>query len=112
MTSISERSARKFVDKMIEGNKLLVFAIPYCPYTKRAMEIFKKHKIERLVEEVFIHDRKDMVEVQAYFVELTGAKSVPRIFLDGEFLGGCEELEDMDGEGRLEDLLREKKLIK
>ncbi|XP_077993102.1 glutaredoxin-1-like [Glandiceps talaboti] len=104
--------ARKFVDAAISENHLVVFSMPYCPYTRKAIGILQTFKLKDPVTEVSIHDRKDMVEVQEYFKELTGGNTVPRIFLRGEFIGGCSDIENMAEDSKLEDLLREKKMIK
>ena len=39
-----------------------------------------------------IESEPDMVEIQSYMGEITGARTVPRIFIGGQFIGGANEL--------------------
>jgi glutaredoxin 3 len=34
-----------------------------------------------------------------------GRRSVPQIFINGQHLGGCDDLHDLEAEGRLDGLL-------
>jgi glutaredoxin 3 len=42
---------------------------------------------------------------------MLGGRTVPRIFVDGKFIGGADDVTAMDARGDLEALLREKSLI-
>ena len=39
-----------------------------------------------------IEREPDMFEIQSYMNEITGDRTVPRIFVGGQFLGGANEL--------------------
>ena len=41
----------------------------------------------------------------------TGARSVPRVFVDGEFIGGGNETAEMAGSGELRKLLESKGIV-
>ena len=45
--------------------------------------------------------------LQNYMRELTGAKSVPRVFIDGKCIGGGDETAAAHKSGKLEKWLRE-----
>ena len=40
-----------------------------------------------------------------------GGRTVPRIFVDGKFIGGADDVTAMDARGDLEALLRENSLV-
>lgn len=54
---------------------------------------------------VEIEDNPDCQEIQDVLGEMTGARSVPRIFVDGNFIGGGSDAEKMFKNGELQKLL-------
>ena len=57
---------------------------------------------------VELDEREDGPEIQEYMGLLTGGRTVPRVFIDKEFIGGADELTALDQSGKLAALLREK----
>ena len=55
-----------------------------------------------------LDQRPDCSEIQDYLLEVTGGRSVPRVFIDGEFIGGGDETEQLARSGKLEVMLKEK----
>lgn len=51
-------------------------------------------------------------QIQDEFQSISGARTVPRITIDGDTIGGCDELMQMYQSGKLLPLLKEKNLIK
>ena len=52
-----------------------------------------------------IENEPDMNEIQSYMGEITGGRTVPRIFVGGQFVGGAEELVSLHYSQRLEQIL-------
>ena len=52
-----------------------------------------------------LEKRPDCSEIQAYLKELTGASSVPRVFVGGRCIGGGDDTQALDKRGQLKDLL-------
>lgn len=52
-----------------------------------------------------IEDRADCNEIQAVLGEMTGAKSVPRVFINGEFVGGGTDIKKLYDQGKLAGML-------
>ena len=69
----------------------------WCPFCVRALQILERRGIE-YVEHAMDGKRDELLEVKRRF----GHPTVPIILLDGEFIGGCDELEELDHAGRLE----------
>ena len=44
-------------------------------------------------------------QIRALLAQLTGSKTIPQVFVGGEYLGGCTETMDAFAEGRLQQLL-------
>ena len=43
--------------------------------------------------------------IQDELEEITGARTVPRVFINGKFVGGGDDIVDLDRRGKLRDLL-------
>jgi glutaredoxin 3 len=41
-------------------------------------------------------------------MELTGRKTVPQIFINGQYVGGCDDLHALENEGKLDQLINNK----
>ena len=65
---------------------------------------FKKINFEFLAIE--IEDRPDCQEIQDVLNEMTGARSVPRVFIDGKFIGGGTDVKKLYENGQLAKMLQ------
>ncbi len=71
----------------------------WCPYCIRAKELLISKNIE--FEEIIIdHDQNAMEKLTA----VSGSDSVPQIFVDGAFLGGCDELYQLEKDGKFDEI--------
>lgn len=57
-----------------------------------------------------LDQRADGAAIQDYMLELTGGRTVPRVFIDSKFIGGSDDVASMDAAGTLGAMLREKGL--
>ena len=58
-----------------------------------------------------LDERSDGDAIQDYLLKLTGGRSVPRVFLDGLFIGGGDDTEALARNGKLEVMVKEKGII-
>ncbi|EFN57573.1 hypothetical protein CHLNCDRAFT_143229 [Chlorella variabilis] len=99
-------AAKSLVDSTINGNKVVVFSKTYCPYctkAKRALQQFLDASKMTVIE---LDARSDGSAVQDYLAQLTGGRSVPRVFIEGQFIGGGDDTEALARSGKLEVMLR------
>lgn len=87
MAPVVTPEAKAFVEGVINGNKVAMFSKPSCPYCVKA-----KKALGTLLkpEEVFVVEldqRPDIVDIQNALFEITGARTVPRVFVNGEWPG-------------------------
>lgn len=54
---------------------------------------------------VELENREDCQEVQDVLGEMTGARSVPRVFIDGKFIGGGTDVQQLQESGELAKML-------
>ena len=77
-------------------SRVVVYSTLICPYCIRAKALLKERAIP--YEEIDVsrdHDKR------AWLVQVTGRRTVPQIFLDGDPIGGFEELRSLDRSGDL-----------
>lgn len=99
--------ANKFVDEAITSKPVVIFSKSYCPYCKKAKSLLLDTvKVPQdNINIIEIEDRPDMTEIQARLKDITGALSVPRVFIKGKSIGGCDDLFKIHGSGELANLL-------
>lgn len=101
-------SVKTFVDSLIVEKKVVVFSKSYCPYCTKAKKVLDKYPIisgQYIVIE--IENRDDCSHIQNYLKQLTGASSVPRVFINGQFVGGGDDTQRLDSNGELSKRLEE-----
>ena len=53
-----------------------------------------------------IENHQDMNDIQNYMAEKTGGRSVPRVFIDGKFVGGGDDMVRLAQNGKLAELVK------
>jgi len=77
-----------------------VYTTRVCPYCIRAKALLAKRGIPFEEVDVTRDDAK-----RDWLVAASGRRTVPQIFIDGQPIGGSDELHDLDASGELEKLL-------
>jgi glutaredoxin 3 len=81
--------------------KITIYTTPICPYCYRAKQLLKKKGAEFDEIDVFMDsDARARMEEKS-----DGARTVPQIFIGETHVGGCDDLYELDGEGKLDPLL-------
>ncbi|BGP40562.1 Glutaredoxin [Rhodotorula kratochvilovae] len=94
------------VESKITGagvKRTVVFSKSYCPYCRRAKQLLKDLGEDYDVYELDQMDEGD--DWQGYLGQKTGQRTVPSIWIAGEFIGGCSDLEAKHRSGELKKLL-------
>jgi len=101
-------TGKKLVEGLISSKAVLVISKSYCPFCKKAKSALQEYKLNPEVYEwMDIENRDDCNEIQGYMKQLTGASSVPRVFIGGKCIGGGDETVAAHRSGKLEGMLRE-----
>ncbi|HCX34620.1 MAG TPA: glutaredoxin 3 [Rhodocyclaceae bacterium] len=81
--------------------KITMYCTAVCPYCVRAERLLRRKGVAE-IEKI----RVDLEpQRRAEMMERTGRRSVPQIYIGSRHIGGCEELEAIEHEGRLTSLL-------
>ncbi|XP_022221400.2 glutaredoxin-C4 [Drosophila obscura] len=91
----------KFVENTIASNKVVIFSKTYCPYCQMAKEPFQKINVQN-VKIIELDGNPDGDEIQSVLGTITGARTVPRVFIDGKFVGGGTDIKRMYDTGALQ----------
>ncbi|MGN7661507.1 MAG: glutaredoxin 3 [Anaplasma sp.] len=76
--------------------EVLIYTKASCPYCTKAKALFNKKNVP-FVEIDITDDPEGMREM----VERSGNRTVPQIFIDGENIGGCDDLYTLYESGEL-----------
>ena len=80
--------------------KITVYTTTYCPYCVRAKDLLKRRGIS--FEEIQISDDDDAAWDELY--QRSKMQTVPQIYVDGQILGGYNELAARDQQDQLASL--------
>lgn len=93
----------EMVKKLIESDEIVIFSKTYCPYCKMAKEVFDKLGTHYTTIE--LDKRSDGQEIQDILGSITAAKTVPRVFVKGQCVGGGSDVKDLYESGKLQNLV-------
>jgi glutaredoxin 3 len=78
-----------------------IYTTPYCPYCLDAKALLMKKNVA--FTEFDVSSDRDL---KAKMVErANGGTTVPQIFIGATHVGGCDDLYELEGQGRLDPLL-------
>ena len=73
-----------------------MFIKPTYPYCRRTQEFLSQLPFKQApLEFAGITANGNINEIQDYLEQLTGARTVPRVFIGNEYIGGCIDLVNM-----------------
>jgi glutaredoxin 3 len=81
--------------------RVLMYCTAVCPYCVRAEALLKRKGVTE-----FDKVRIDLEpEKSEEMIARTGRRTVPQIFIGETHVGGCDDLHDLDRQGKLDSLL-------
>lgn len=82
--------------------KVVMYAKTTCPYCHRAEHLLRSRGVEDIEKILIDHDpgrRPEMIE------KAGGRTTVPQIFINGQHVGGSDDLHELDRAGKLVPML-------
>lgn len=102
-----EKSIEKYVEELIEANKVLIFSKTTCPWCAKVKELFKS------INEPFLAIELDVVEngdaIKKYVIGKTNQTTVPNVFVAGTHVGGFDNTSKAQKQGTLTRMLNSDK---
>lgn len=82
-------------------SQVVMYCTAVCPYCVRAEQLLR-HKGVQEIDKI----RVDLQpELRVAMVEKTGRRTVPQIYINGEHVGGYDDLAALEHAGKLDQLL-------
>ncbi len=81
--------------------KVEIYTTPICPYCARAKRLLTEKKVAFTEIDV----SRDPAKRDEMMARADGRYTVPQIFIDGTGIGGCDDLHELDQDGKLDPLL-------
>lgn len=80
--------------------KITLYTKDYCPYCKSAVALLE----EKGVEFTELDVTNDQAELDKA-IAISNCKTVPQLFVNGKFIGGFDDMKDLDDKKELNDIL-------
>jgi glutaredoxin 3 len=96
-------SAADRVRQIVAKNAVVMFSTRTCPYCVRAKKL-----LTTLTKDMAVYDIDSIADGDALHsavIEMTGHETVPAIWVKGQFVGGCTDVEGLHKQGRLTTML-------
>ncbi len=81
--------------------QITIYTKSTCPYCHRAKALLTKKNAA--FEEISVDGQPDAQNAMA--VRANGRRTVPQIFIGDTHVGGCDDLHDLDDDGKLDAML-------
>jgi glutaredoxin 3 len=81
--------------------QVLMYTTGYCPFCEQARGLLQAKNVS--FTDLRIDDKPELREEM---MRKSGRRTVPQIFIDGQHIGGCDDLYALDSQGKLDQLLR------
>ncbi len=96
---------RRRIDELVKSNRVVLFmkgnkVFPSCGFSAQVVAILKHHGAEFETFNVLADP-----ELRAGIKEYSDWPTIPQLYVDGEFVGGCDIVTDMHNSGELASLL-------
>lgn len=93
------------IQKLVTDNRVFLFMkgtpeMPQCGFSKAVVDVLKKHSVEFGAFDVLSDG-----EVREGVKEFSNWPTIPQLYVNGEFVGGCDIVREMDKSGELTPIL-------
>ncbi|HTL20951.1 MAG TPA: glutaredoxin 3 [Steroidobacteraceae bacterium] len=85
----------------MSARKVIIYVTDWCPYCMQARSLLASKGIITLEIDVeVVPGAREEMRARS------GRDTVPQIFIDERHVGGCDDLQALDADGRLDELLK------
>lgn len=96
----SSYNLNKNMHELKTNHHIVIYTKDHCPYCVIAKELLEKKHAN--FEEINLSIHPELI---TEMIEKSGRKTVPQIFINHQSLGGCDDLYDLESNGKLDSLL-------
>ena len=97
---------QKYLAHLVTNHRVLLFmkgnkSFPQCGFSAAVVEVLKRHGVPFETVNV-LQDQG----VREGIKQFSSWPTIPQLYIDGEFIGGCDIVREMDANGELADKLK------
>jgi monothiol glutaredoxin len=103
---MSDKEILERIKSVIDNNKIAIFMkgeqnAPRCGFSAAAVQVLQSYQKPFEAMDVLTDP-----QIRAVLSAYSGWPTIPQIFIDGKFIGGCDILTEMHQEGELAPLIQ------
>ncbi|XP_053894303.1 glutaredoxin 2 isoform X1 [Malaclemys terrapin pileata] len=87
------------IQETISDNCVVIFSKTTCGYCKMAKKLFQDMNVNYTAIELDMYENGS--QFQDILHQMTGGRTVPRVFINGAFIGGATDTQKLHQEGKL-----------
>ncbi|NXO00743.1 GLRX2 protein, partial [Rhinopomastus cyanomelas] len=96
---LSNDAAANQIQEIISDNCVVIFSKTTCVYCKMAKKVFDGMNVNYTAVELDVNSNGS--QFQDVLEQMTGGRTVPRVFVNGSFVGGATDIQKLHEEGKL-----------
>ncbi|XP_065526487.1 glutaredoxin 2 [Lathamus discolor] len=96
---LSNDATVKQIQEIISDNCVVIFSKTTCSYCRMAKKLFESINVNYTAVELDMNTNGS--QVQDILEQMTGGRTVPRVFVNGSFVGGATDTQRLHEEGKL-----------
>ncbi|XP_008941212.1 PREDICTED: glutaredoxin 2 [Merops nubicus] len=97
--ALSNAAAVNQIQEVISDNCVVIFSKTTCFYCKMAKKVFESMNVHYTAVELDMNTNGS--QFQDVLEQMTGGRTVPRVFVNGTFVGGAMDIQRLHEEGKL-----------
>jgi monothiol glutaredoxin len=104
---MSEQDIFKEIQEVIDNNNIVLFMkgtklMPMCGFSSVIVAILKKLNVEFLDINVLENEK-----IREGVKKFTNWPTIPQLYVNGEFVGGCDIVKELYSNGELEEIIKD-----
>ncbi|KAF8605995.1 glutaredoxin-like protein [Ceratobasidium sp. AG-I] len=105
---------RQTIDNAVKSTPLVLFMkgtpeTPQCGFSRAVIQILDLHDVPK--DKMKTYNVLEDAELRNSIKEYSDWPTIPQLYVDGQFVGGCDIVMSMHQSGELEDLFEKSKII-
>ncbi|XP_074858734.1 glutaredoxin 2 isoform X3 [Carettochelys insculpta] len=96
---LSSDATVNLIQETISDNCVVIFSKTTCTYCKMAKKLFQDMNVNYTAVELDMYENGS--QFQDILHQMTGGRTVPRVFINGAFIGGATDTQRLHQEGKL-----------
>ncbi len=103
---MTDLDTQKYLANLVSNHKVLLFmkgnkTFPQCGFSAAVIEVLKRHAVPfetiNVLQDASVRDG---------IKQFSSWPTIPQLYINGEFIGGCDIVREMDANGELADKLQ------